>query len=89
VIESIGNLKNKILEESAVSLNLNETLIALSISAATNPTTQYAMDMLENLKNCEVHLTHMPSPGDEIGLRSLGVNLTTDPQFASKSLFVS
>jgi uncharacterized protein (UPF0371 family) len=88
VIESIGNLKKQILEEKAVSLNLNETLIALSISAASNPTTQYAMEMLEKLKNCEVHMTHIPSPGDEIGLRRLGVNLTTDPHFASKSLFV-
>jgi hypothetical protein len=30
----------------------------------------------------------MPSPGDETGLRRLGVNLTCDPNFASRDLFL-
>lgn len=89
IIGSIGILERQILQEKALSLDLNESLIALSISAATNPTAQYAMDKLRDLRGCEVHLTHMPSPGDETGLRRLAVNLTTDPQFASKSLHVS
>lgn len=88
IIQSISDLERQVLEEKAVSLSLNETLIALSISAAANPTAQYAMEKLKELKGCEVHLTHMPSPGDETGLRRLGVNLTTDPRFASKSLYV-
>jgi len=87
IISSISTLERDILEEKAVSLNLNETLVALSISAATNPTAQFAMEKLVELKGCDVHLTHIPSPGDEVGLRRLRVNLTTDPQFAMKSLF--
>jgi uncharacterized protein (UPF0371 family) len=87
IISSISTLERDILEEKAVSLNLNETLVALSISAATNPTAQFAMEKLVDLKDCDVHLTHIPSPGDEVGLRRLKVNLTTDPQFAMKSLF--
>jgi uncharacterized protein (UPF0371 family) len=35
-----------------------------------------------------MHLTHLPTPGDEAGLRKLGVNLTSDPAFASRRLFV-
>ena len=32
--------------------------------------------------------THfMPTPGDETGLRRLGVNLTSEPRFATKDLF--
>lgn len=87
IIESIGNLKKNILSSKTVSLDLEETLIALSISAATNPTAQMAMEKLKDLKGCEVHMTHMPTPGDEAGLRRLGVNLTTEPNFATKSLF--
>jgi uncharacterized protein (UPF0371 family) len=34
-------------------------------------------------------MTHIPTPGDERGLRSLGVNLTSDPVFASDRLFVA
>jgi uncharacterized protein (UPF0371 family) len=89
IIESIGNLKKNILGARTVSLDLEETLIALSISAATNPTAQLAMEKLKDLGGCEVHMTHMPAPGDEAGLRRLGVNLTAEPNFATKSLFES
>ncbi|MBU2063068.1 MAG: DUF1846 family protein, partial [Candidatus Omnitrophica bacterium] len=88
IIESIRVLNSKILNGKAVSLDLEETLIALSISAATNPTSQVAMEKLKELSGCEVHMTHIPAPGDETGLRRLGSNLTSDPNFATKSLFV-
>ena len=87
IIESIGSLKENILSARTVSLNLDECLIALSISAATNPTAQLAMEKLKDLQGCEVHLTHIPTPGDEAGLKRLGVNLTSEPNFSSKNLF--
>ncbi|MFH1847501.1 MAG: DUF1846 domain-containing protein [Candidatus Omnitrophota bacterium] len=89
VIESITNLKNNILNTKSISLDLEEALIALSISAAANPSAQVAMEKLKELRGCEVHITHMPTSGDEAGLRKLGVNLTSDPQFSSKSLYIS
>jgi len=89
VIESIFNFEKNILCEKSVSLDLEETLIALSISAATNPTTQVAMKKIKVLRNCEVHMTHIPSPGDEAGLRRIGINLTSDPNFSTNSLFTS
>ncbi|MFO7870124.1 MAG: DUF1846 domain-containing protein [Kiritimatiellia bacterium] len=89
VIESVGRMKKDVLNSRQVSLNVEETLIALSISAASNPTAEAAMEKLGSLKGCEVHLTHMPTPGDEAGLRRLGVNLTSDPTFSSKNLFVT
>jgi uncharacterized protein (UPF0371 family) len=33
-------------------------------------------------------MTHMPTPGDEAGLRKLGINVTAEPNFSTKSLFV-
>ena len=89
VIESIFNFEKNILGEKSVSLDLEETLIALSISATTNPTAQIAMEKIKDLRGCEVHTTHIPSPGDEAGLRRIGVNLTSDPNFSTNSLFVS
>ncbi len=85
---AISSLKTEILKEKSVSLDLEESLIALGISAATNPAAQLAVEKLKELEHCEVHLTHMPTPGDEAGLRRLGVNLTSDPDFASKNLFI-
>jgi len=89
IIESIGHTKKRILDMKQISLNLEETLIALSISAAANPAAELAIQKLRDLRGCDVHMTHMPTPGDETGLRRLGVNLTTDPTFSSKHLFVA
>ncbi len=89
VIESIGHLRKDILGRETISLNLENTMIALSISATTNPVAQQAMEQLGELRGCELHMTHIPSPGDEKGLRRLGVNLTCDPQFATDKLFMS
>ena len=65
------------------------TLTALKISATVNPAAQLAMEKLKELHGCEVHMTHIPTPGDEAGLRQLGVNLTSDPNFSTKDLFIS
>jgi uncharacterized protein (UPF0371 family) len=89
IIESIGKLKTNILKAKQVSLDLEETLIALSISAMTNPAANLAMEKLKDLWGCEMHMTHIPTPGDEAGLRRLGVNLTSEPKFSSKSLFIA
>ncbi|MEK6796009.1 MAG: DUF1846 domain-containing protein [Spirochaetota bacterium] len=47
------------------------------------------LQKLKELRGCEVHITHIPTPGDEAGLRRLGVNLTSDPNFSTKNLFIS
>lgn len=89
IMESIGVLKSELGASRDVSLNLQETLIVLSISGITNPTAKLALEKLKELKNCEMHLTHMPTPGDDVGLRSLGVLLTCDPIVTGKKLFSS
>jgi len=87
VIESIGAMKRGVFRRRTVSLNVEETLIALAVSATGNPAAQLAMEKLSELRGCEVHLTHIPAPGDEAGLRRIGVNLTSDPAFPSRDLF--
>ncbi|MFH1837540.1 MAG: DUF1846 domain-containing protein [Candidatus Omnitrophota bacterium] len=88
-IECIRKLKEELSKGKSVSLDLEETLIALSVSAAGNPSAQLAMEKLKDLRGCDAHLTHMPTPGDEAGLRKLGINLTSDPNFASNNLYIS
>ncbi len=89
VIDSIAQLKRSILDRRTPSLNLEETLIALSVSAASSPAAQLAVEKLSQLRGCEMHLTHIPPPGDEAGLRRLGVNVTSEPKFASRGLFIA
>jgi uncharacterized protein (UPF0371 family) len=85
-IESIRALKSS-MGIRRTALNLDEALIALGISATTSPATRQALEELSKLRGCEAHLTHMPPQGDETGFRNLGVNLTTDPVFASEDLY--
>ena len=89
VIQALGHLKTEVLAGKRVSLDAEEALIALAVSATSNPAAAVAVSHLPELRGCEVHLTHMPTPGDEAGLRKLGVNLTSEPDFATKQLFVS
>jgi uncharacterized protein (UPF0371 family) len=88
MIEQVTFLKKEILTGKMISLDLEETLIMLGMSAISNPAAKLAIEKLSELKSCEVHLTHIPTPGDEAGLRKLQVNLTCDPEFSTKSLFL-
>jgi len=88
ITDSLKKLKTEVLNERSVSLDLEETLIALGISSTTNSAAQLALEKLKDLRGCEVHMTHIPTQGDEAGLRRLGVNLTSDPNFSSKNLFI-
>ena len=88
-MESVAHLKENVLQKRSVSLDLEETLIGLSISAPSNASARKAMEKLNELSGCEVHMTHIPTPGDEAGLRRLGVNLTSEPNFSTKNLFVT
>lgn len=89
IIDSVTHLKKDLLNGKMVSLDVEETLIVLAISALSNPAAQMALEKLTELHGCEVHSTHIPTPGDEAGFRKLKVNLTCDPEFSSKRLFIS
>ena len=88
MLEQVSYLKKEVLTGKVTSLDLEETLIMLGISALSNPSAQLALEKLSELQNCEVHLTHIPTPGDDAGLRKLHVNLTCDPEYPSKSLYL-
>ena len=87
VIQAIAHMKQDILKVGYTSLNLDEALIGLAISSTTNPAAQIAMEKLNELRGCEVHMTHMVTPGDQAGLRRLGCRYTSDPYYATTALF--
>ena len=89
IINQIAILKEGVLNLEPESLDLEEALIALSISATANHTAEIAMKKLAELRGCEMHMTHLPTPGDEVGLKMLGINVTTDGKFSSNNLFVT
>jgi len=78
IIKSITDMKKDLMGRKSCNLNAEETIIALTISAETNPTAEKALKKLKELENFEMHLTHLPKSGDEAGLMRLNMNVTTD-----------
>jgi len=81
VLEPIQNLKTNHLGNRNPRLHTDETLIALSISASTNPIAKLAMDQLSKLRGCDVHSSVILSQVDERTFKRLGVNLTCEPRY--------
>ena len=81
VIDPIQHLKVNHLGNRNPRLHTDEVLIALSISAATDPKAEKAMEQLSKLRGCEVHSSVILSAVDEKVFKRLGVNLTCHPQF--------
>ena len=82
VIKTTANMKKDLLGKKSSSLNVDETFIALAMSSTTNPMAKTALKKLEDLANCEMHITHLPGPGDEAGLVRLNMNITTDAKLS-------
>ena len=83
VLDPIQHLKVDHLGNRNPRLHTDETLIALSICAATNPLAELAMEQLGKLKGCEVHSSVILSAVDEKVFKRLGVNLTCDPKYSA------
>ncbi len=81
VIDPIQHLKVDHLGNRNPRLHTDEVLLALSISAATNPTAELAMEQLSALRGCEVHSSVILSQVDEKTFKRLGVNLTCQPRY--------
>ena len=87
VIEPIQDLKVNHLGNRNPRLHTDEVLLALSISAATNPTAEKAMQALQSLKGCEVHSSVILSDVDLHTFAKLGVNVTCEPVRQRKALY--
>ena len=83
VLDPIQHLKVAHRGNRNPRLHTDETLIALSICAATNPLAELAMEQLGKLKGCEVHSSVILSPVDEKVFKRLGVNLTCEPKYSA------
>ncbi|MBU9737010.1 DUF1846 domain-containing protein [Diplocloster agilis] len=86
-LEPIQHLKVDHLGNRNPRLHTDETLIALSISAATNPHAEQAMAQLENLRGCEVHSSVILAQVDVNTFKKLGVNLTFEPKYQTNNLY--
>ena len=69
------------------SLNCEEIIMALTMSTMTNPTADYALKELYKLRGCRAHSTAILSDRDEQTLKSLGIDMTSNPEFSTSDLY--
>jgi uncharacterized protein (UPF0371 family) len=87
VIEPIQKLKTDNLGNRNPRLHADEILIALAISANTCEIAAKAMQQLPKLKGCQAHLSVIGANVDSNVYRKLGMNLTTEPTYATNKLY--
>lgn len=87
IIEPIQDLKVNHLGNHNPRLHTDEVLVALSICAATNENAKKAIDALRLLKGLEAHSTVILSQVDMNVFKKLGINITCEPKYQTKSLY--
>lgn len=87
ILDKITQLKTFQLKKGTHTLDSKEVLIALSISAVTNPSAELVLKSLEKLRNLQAHSTVILPKADEEIFRNLGVVVTCEPEFATESLY--
>ena len=86
-IEPIQTLKTNYLGSRNPRLHTDEVLIALSMSAATDPIAKKALDQLPRLRGCQGHTSVMLSDVDIKVFKKLGAELTSEPVYEHKKLY--
>ena len=86
-LKPIQELKIQYLGSKNPRLHTDETLLALSLSAASDPDAGKALEKLPELKNCEVHSSVLLASVDERIFKKLGLRLTSEPKYETEKNF--
>ena len=89
ILKSIQDLKTGILKAEKTTLNVEEVLTALTMSAGTNPSADVALNKVADLRGCRAHCTAILSDKDESTLKALGIDATCDPEYITNNLYYS
>ena len=87
VIEPISALKIQSLGHHNPRLHSDEVLIALAISALTNPLADMARAQLGTLRGCDAHFSVIISEEDIKLYKRLGIHVTCEPRYEVKKLY--
>ena len=87
VIEPICELKTSTLHAKNPRLHSDETLLALSVSSATDPIAKQLVDAADQLRGCDAFFSVILSPTDEKLYRTLGINSRCEQKYEQRRYF--
>lgn len=87
VFSTIQQMKQEVLKQEKTSLTLEDVLSALSVSALSNPDAELALSKLKELTGTRAHCTAILNDKDEQALKSMGIDVTCDPEYLTTNLY--
>ena len=87
VLEPVCRLKTEILGHKNPRLHSDEVLMALCMSALTNPLAAKAQEQIPKLRGCDAHFTVVLSDVDEKLYRRLGIHVSNEAKYERKRLY--
>ena len=87
VLEPICRLKTGSLGHKNPRLHSDEVLIALCVSALTNPIAALAQEQIPKLRGCGAHFTVVLSDVDEKLYKRLGIHVSYEAKYERKRLY--
>ena len=87
IIAPISDMKISHLGHHNPRLHSDEVLIALSISAVTNPLAELVLKKLDELRGCDAHFSIILSEEDTKLYNRLGIHVSCEPKYEIKKLY--
>ncbi len=87
ILQRMQDLKKNTFKSLKTSLNCEEVIMALAMSTTTNPMAEVALNKLDKLRGCKAHCTAILSDGDEQALKSLGIDVTCNPEYLTNNVY--
>lgn len=86
IFEAMASTKADVFRDKT-SLNLEEVVMALTLTKLTNPFAELALREIPNLNGCVAHCTAILSEKDEQSLKALGIDITSNAEFSNNNLY--
>ena len=86
IFDSMASTKAGIFHDKS-SLNLEEVIMALTLTKVSNPFAELALAEIPNLKGCVAHCTAILSEKDEQSVKALGIDITSNAEFSNNNLY--
>ena len=87
VIATIQKLKTDYMKSQNPRLHTDEMLVALAISAASDPHAMKAMQKIDALEGCNIHCSVILSSVDDGVFKRLNMQLTCEPTYEKNNLY--
>lgn len=86
ILESMRETKNNVFKDDR-ALDVEEVIMALTLTKVTNPNAELALNEISKLRGCIAHCTAILSDKDENAIKSLGIDITSNPEYVGDNLF--